>query len=249
MLGRDDTGVAPGGRIGPFLLAAAILVAACGAASTAPTSPSAGASAAASVAPSTAAASLPSSSSPSAAPSTAASVAPSGGPVLDPERCPPTMPPDLYRTADGTQIDGDADFIAHVEKALALLEAKAPAYYANVLASVTTIWSVDSFSGMCYDTGTYRVGDETAHAPGHPPDRQVVWLAGTIVHDGCHRARYVGGVPPSGRDAELACLQQQVEALGLIETGSTQFTRYVQGLVDGVDDPTNQYWNDPNRHW
>jgi hypothetical protein len=182
-----------------------------------------------------------------ASPWPATSATPSVG--LNPERCPPTLPPDLYRTADGTQIDGPPEFIAHVEKALNLLKDKAPEPYAAVVANVTTIWSVDSFSGMCYDTGTYRVGDETAHAPGYQADAQVVWLAGTIVHDGCHRARFVEGQSPTGRDAELDCLQRQFETLGLIEGSATRFAAYVKTLIDGADDPANQYWNSPSRHW
>jgi hypothetical protein len=27
------------------------------------------------------------------------------------------------------------------------------------------------------------------------------------------------------------------------------FSNYIQGLIDGADDPKNQYWNQPNRHW
>jgi hypothetical protein len=179
--------------------------------------------------------------------SIAASAAPSGVPILDPEHCPATLPAGLYQTADGTKIDGDGDFITHVERALAVLKETAPALYADVLVNVVTIRQVESFSGMCYDTGTYRVGEETAHAPGHGIERQLVWLAGTIVHDGCHRARFVEGMPPSGRDAELACLTLQVEALDRMQ--DDYLRDYVQGLIDTVDDPASQYWTNPDRHW
>ena len=40
----------------------------------------------------------------------------------------------------------------------------------------------------------------------------------------------------------------QVEALKLLDSVGV-FTEYVQGLIDGVDDPGNDYWNDPDRHW
>jgi hypothetical protein len=247
---RDGAADASRGRHrpAPFLvglgLAVATAVAACSGAaapSIAPSvAPSRGPSAVPSVAPSVVA-SAP-------APSTAAATPAASTPVLDPERCPPTLPPADDETADGTDLEGDAAFIAHVKAALALLESKAPEAYAEVVTNVTRVRSVESFSGMCYDTGTYRVGDDTAYAPGYPVEQQVVWLAGTIVHDGCHRDRYVAGIEPSGRDAELACLQLQHAALKQIDEAG-RFRDYVRDLIEGVDDPSNQYWNDPNRHW
>jgi hypothetical protein len=240
-----------------FVVAFAILVAACsnagGVASQTPpdatTRPSpsavAGVPSPASAAPPAA---EPSAAEPSAAPSAAATEAPSGAPVLDPERCPATLPPADHETEDGILIAGDDDFVAHAQRALDLLEDRAADPYADVLERVVMLRQVASFSGMCYDTGTYRVGEETAYAPGYPADQQVVWLAGTIVHDGCHRARFAANVEPGGRDGELACLVEQVETLALIEDGTT-FRDYVQGLVDTIDDPASQYWNNPDRHW
>jgi hypothetical protein len=225
------------------LLAVAVACGGAGAPSAAPESlapPSASAAAVASPTPAATASAADSA-------SQAASAAPSV-PVLDPEHCPASLPPADATTADGIAIEGDAGFVAHVQNALDLLASKAPAAYAEVVDRVTRIRSVPNFSGMCYDTGTYRVGHETAYAPGYPKDQQVVWLAGTIVHDGCHRARFVAGEVPGGRDGELDCLQQQAAALKLIDSGG-RFRDYVDDLVKGVDDPKNQYWNDPNRHW
>jgi hypothetical protein len=190
----------------------------------------------------------PSPQAPSAAPSASAAASPSGAAVLNPERCPPTLPPPDTTTADGIALEGDAKFVKQVEDALDLLDRKASASYADVVANVTRVRQVDSFSGMCYDSGTYRVGDETAYAPGHPRASQVIWLAGTIVHDGCHRARYAQGLDPAGKEAEVECLQRQAEALKGIDDTKT-FLNYVRGLIAGADDPDNQYWNNPNRHW
>ena len=116
------------------------------------------------------------------------------------------------------------------------------------MTNVTRIRQVESFSGMCYDTGTYRVGEETAHAPGYRKAEQVVWLAGTIVHDGCHRARFVAGLVPGGKEGEVACLEIQEAALRNIDS-SPFFADYVRLLIDGADDPANQYWTAENRHW
>jgi hypothetical protein len=40
----------------------------------------------------------------------------------------------------------------------------------------------------------------------------------------------------------------QLDALEALDR-SEFFESYVQGLIDGVDDPENAYWNDPDRHW
>ncbi len=245
-----------------LLLAVALVVGACSGSAPAPVSgePSPSASLPPASSPATAVTTpgAPASSPPAApgpsespeppAPSATALAWPSGVPVLNPERCPDVLPADAHQTADGVQIDGDAGFIAHVEKALAVLKAKAADAYADVRTAVVMIRQVDAFSGMCYNNGAYRVGEETAHAPGYAEAAQVVWLAGTIVHDACHRARFVAGEAPSGKDAELACLKLQAAALRKIEKG-TAFAKYVQGLIDGADDPANQYWTNANRHW
>jgi hypothetical protein len=151
-------------------------------------------------------------------------------------------------TADGTALEGDERFIAHVQRALDLLAGADAESYAYVVENVTRIRQVEDVSGMCYDTGTYRVGERTAFAPGYPEASQVVWLAGTIVHDGCHRARFVAGLKPGGKNAEIACLEVQEVALRRIDSNPF-FADYVRSLIDGADDPENQYWKEENRHW
>ena len=95
---------------------------------------------------------------------------------------------------------------------------------------------------------TYRVGDKTAFAPGFSRPDQIVWLAGTIVHDACHSNLYAAGEAFTGKKAEITCLTRQLEALEIIEDGS-YFRNYVYDLIQGADDPNNQYWTDSNRHW
>jgi hypothetical protein len=148
---------------------------------------------------------------------------------------------------DAVDIVGNEQFVAQAGAALELLVAEVPDAYAEVLLHITTIESVSAGSGMDVFTKTFRVGDVTAYAPGYEEADQVVWLAGTIVHDACHSRLYTDGEPYTGRDAELACLQEQLEAL-LVLSGFA-FESYVRSLVDGVDDPENAYWTDENRHW
>ncbi len=95
----------------------------------------------------------------------------------------------------------------------------------------------------------FDVGDETAHAPGYDEAN----AAGLVRrHDRPRRAPqrplHAAAEYPSGKDAEIDCLTVQMAALQLM-TDDPFFANYVQGLIDGADDPANQYWNQPNRHW
>ena len=152
------------------------------------------------------------------------------------------------KTAAGIEIVGDSDFAAWTNEALQLIEERAPEAYTDVVESVRKIRSVDQGSGINVRTRVYRVGEVTAHAPGHEPRLQLLWYAGTIVHEACHRDRYEEGVAYSGKDAELACLAVQKQALIRLG-GDTYMPGYIQDLIDGADDPANQYWNKASRHW
>jgi hypothetical protein len=148
----------------------------------------------------------------------------------------------------GIEIRGSEDFKTWTTQALDLLKTKTPPHYQLVMDSVWVIESVTAGSGMVVQEKRFKVGDETAHAPGHPAANQLIWFASTIVHDANHSALFIKGQTYSGKEAEVACLKVQREALQKIENG-TYYTNYVQGLIDGADDPKNQYWNQPNRHW
>lgn len=85
-------------------------------------------------------------------------------------------------------------------------------------------------------TRTFLAGEETAYAPGYDIEDQRTWFAGTIAHDSCHSRLYATGQSYIGRDAELECLLDQLDALKTID-GNGVFVSYVQGLIDGVDEP------------
>ena len=202
-----------------------------------------------SVAPSATVAPSPSPSpSPSRSPSPSAVASEEPSFPIDWTLCPAALPPADAITADGIQITGDARFIAQVGAALDLLRSKAPGPYADVLANIVLLHHIPAGSGMCVDTGRFKIGEETAYAPGWSKADQIAWLAGAIVHDANHRARYRAGLLSGGRDAELDCLQHQLAALRLIGADRA-FREYLRGIIEGIDDPANQYWNDPNRHW
>lgn len=146
------------------------------------------------------------------------------------------------------EVIGDDDFKTWAARALELIEMSAPEAYEEVMASIEVIESVPAGSGMYVEEKRFAVGDETAHAPGYDEAGQLLWFAGTIVHDAHHSALFSRGEPHTGKDAEIACLTVQKAALSLM-TSDPFFGNYVQGLIDGADDPANQYWNQPNRHW
>ncbi|HEU0074282.1 MAG TPA: hypothetical protein VFS30_09735, partial [Dehalococcoidia bacterium] len=81
------------------------------------------------------------------------------------------------------EVIGDDAFKDWTARALALIEASAPEAYKEVRASIDVIESVPAGSGMYVDEKRFAVGDETAHAPGYDEDGQLLWFAGTIVHD------------------------------------------------------------------
>lgn len=145
-------------------------------------------------------------------------------------------------------IEGSDEFAAHTHNALALLRDEAAEMYAQVITHVAIIKSVAAGSGMHVETKTFDVGQETAYAPDWDLPSQVLWYAGAIVHDSCHSRLYADGEPHLGKEAEIACLEDQLAALEAIDPGGF-FSTYVTGLIEGADDPENQYWNDPNRHW
>jgi hypothetical protein len=143
---------------------------------------------------------------------------------------------------------GDEAFKAWTQRALELIETRAPEAYEEVLDSIDVIESVSAGSGMYVEEKRFAAGDQTAHAPGYDEQGQLVWFAGTIVHDAHHSAMFSRGAPYTGKEAEVECLTVQKEALELLADGPF-FANYVQGLIDGADDPANQYWTQPNRHW
>ena len=148
----------------------------------------------------------------------------------------------------GPQIVGPERSITQVQVALQLIAERAPQDFVRVQAGITTFRFVEAGSGMNVYSKTYSVGGKTAFAPGYSTSEQVVWLAGTIVHDACHSHQYAEGNVFTGKDAEAECLMKQRAALDLIDD-NTLFRDYITELIEGVDDSENDYWNDPDRHW
>jgi hypothetical protein len=188
---------------------------------------------------------------PAAAVQTAPTTAADPGPAEATEAPQPTEAPEAPTETPGPkviEVIGDEAFQDWARQALELIETRAPDAYEEVHASIDVIESVPAGSGMYVKEKRFAVGDQTAHAPGFSQDQQLIWFAGTIVHDAHHSARYAQGLDPSGKEAEIDCLTVQKAALELI-TDDPYFGNYLQGIIDGADDPENQYWTQPDRHW
>ena len=162
----------------------------------------------------------------------------------------PSATPEPAATTERKTIEvlGDDSFKEWTERAMALLESEAPEAYEAVLESIDVIESVAAGSGMYVAEKRFAVGEQTAFAPGYDESAQLVWYAGSIVHNANHSAQYARGDPHTGKEAEVECLTVQLAAMQLL-TDDAFFPGYLQGLIDGADDPVNQYWNQPNRHW
>jgi hypothetical protein len=160
-------------------------------------------------------------------------------------------------TYDGIQLVGDAGFVSWTNQALALLQTNAPTWYTQVKTYLSVILQMPTGTGrITVGTRTVQAGDETTHDSNLSPARspglsqsqslayQLAWYASVIVHESCHEREYEHGQPFSGKPGELPCLSDQEAALLLTEPGPT-LSNYVQGIIDGADDPTNQYWLHP----
>jgi hypothetical protein len=155
---------------------------------------------------------------------------------------------DKARETEKLELKGPLEFQAWTMSALDMLRAQAPDAYKQVLASVATIELVEKGSGMYVAERRFAVGKGTAFADGYSQDQQLVWFAGTIVHDACHSALHSRGEVYHGKEGELACLRQQKAALLKLKDESG-FADHVQSLIDHADDASSQYWTVPDRHW
>lgn len=126
-------------------------------------------------------------------------------PLPQPAPAPAVQPAPAPSTAAGPQIVGSASFRARVEKALQLLQIKAPAYWDIVRNNLLTIRE-DRASGAVVQTGTFLVGAATAASDPY-------WLASVIVHDAYHVQQYREGRQYYGQAAEAEALAIQRQAL------------------------------------
>lgn len=173
-------------------------------------------------------------------------VIPAPEPTATPVPQAPAPPPATGN--HGIVLQGGPEFVGWIEAALGLLQTRAPAWYNQVVGSIDVIQHVGAGTGINPFTRVMLAGNDSLWPPTWSSEQQLVWFAGTLVHESCHVDRMERGMEWRGRNGELSCLQDQKAALLLIEDGN-EFSSYVQSLIDGVDDPSNQYWTVPNRHW
>jgi hypothetical protein len=110
---------------------------------------------------------------------------------------PPTLPAatataTITTDGSGIELDGPDEFVVQAQSALDLLAVCDPAALATVDTQLEAIVYSDR-SGMDVDRGAFLASDTTAFAPGYPPEAQVFWFAGAIVHDAHHRQQAANG--------------------------------------------------------
>ncbi|MDP2948291.1 MAG: hypothetical protein Q8P22_01980 [Chloroflexota bacterium] len=191
---------------------------------------------------------------PSPTPTASATLAPSPtaepSPTLAPSPTPGAALAECDADFEGICIIGADEFVTQTESALSLLKEEAATHYQDVQTHIETIRSVEAGSGMRVVDKTYSVGKVTAFPYSEPSRARdgLNWYASTIVHDATHSQEYWTGLPHSGKEAEVMALEKQRVALEEIGGAGWQID-YLTGLIEGADDPSNQYWNNPNRHW
>lgn len=141
------------------------------------------------------------------------------------------------RSQGSLKVTGSQDFSANVDKALDLLNDKAPLYARKVKAYLTEIRESDH-SGVIVQTGVFHLGKNTVKA------QDTYWLASVIVHDAYHAELYQKGQEYTGKIGEARCIEVQKEAL--LEMGAPD---HYQTHLDQI--LQSNYWDVPfdQRKW
>ncbi len=136
----------------------------------------------------------------------------------------------------GFVIDGSQTVVAQARAALDLLQELAPQWYAYADRGLDSVGEVpESYgAGVWVHLRSFNVTASQAAAG-------AVWLASVIVHEACHVHQFEAGQDYYGLEAERACAQLQLEALGIINPqDSFQFGLPV--VLANLDDPEYQWW-------
>ncbi len=160
------------------------------------------------------------------------------------ESIPVAVPLDSRRI----RIYGDEDCLTKTTRALEQLRMRSPLHDAIVAHYIGIIECVQMGSGMYVEEHPprYQVGKPTWNG-------DMIWYAGTIVHDACHSRQYndylalhsSSEVPREvhfGRNPEIECNNVQIEALRNL--GASQETiEYVRNSIN------TEYWEARERNW
>ena len=136
----------------------------------------------------------------------------------------------------GFAVRGSPSFIARVRAALDLLRELAPEWYDYADSGLDRIKEVSETygAGVWVHLKTFNITARQAAAG-------VEWLASIIVHDACHVHQFEAGQVYYGLEAERACAQLQLEALGILNPQDS-FQFGLPELLANIDDPAYQWW-------
>lgn len=141
------------------------------------------------------------------------------------------------RSQGTPRVTGSAAFKASVNKALMLLQEKAPEHANKVSTYLQEIRESDH-SGVIVQTGVFNLGRNTVTG------QDTYWLASVIVHDAYHAELYQRGQDYAGKEAEAQCIAVQktvLKKMGAAESYQTHLDQILE----------SNYWEVPfeQRNW
>ncbi len=158
--------------------------------------------------------------------------------LYNPKETPQTAAPSPQDVSSksGPRVVGSSIFSRNVNKALDLLQRKAPKSWGIVTANLATISEVSSGSGAVVRFRTFLLSSTSASGDSN-------WVASIIVHDAFHVQQYREGRAYTGAQAEAEALAVQREAL--IALRATQWLSVLDQAY------RSRYWEVPysSRGW
>lgn len=135
------------------------------------------------------------------------------------------------------KVTGSSGFTERVNKALSVLENKAPEYARKVTGYLKEIRESDH-SGVIVQTGVFHLGRNTV------TNNDTYWIASVIVHDAFHAELHSKGLDYAGEEAEAKCIEVQKAALKKMGA-SESYQSHLDQILN------SNYWKVPfeNRNW
>ncbi|MCY4021255.1 MAG: SH3 domain-containing protein [Chloroflexi bacterium] len=146
----------------------------------------------------------------------------------------------------GVTIQGSDPFVIRMKEAFAMLKDRVPVWYAYATGGLDKIREIPE-SGS---PGVYvqrRTFDETPsqHFYDGPGETPIIWVVGGLVHEACHVYLYEAGLFAANvisAEEEALCTQVQLAVVDAVDP-TDHFNRYLQSLIDNIDNPDYQWWD------
>ena len=159
-------------------------------------------------------------------------------------------PPAPVATPSAIAVVGTSWYVEHINRALAILSARAPGYYSIVRQYVYRVDSDTTVSRVDMPSRTMLITESDVF----PSDwrtfteNQAEWTAGLMVHHATHIEQAAQGRAFTGPDAEREARLRQRDALAQIETTRPggQLSGYIQDVLTGKEATIGE-WEAPRK--